>query len=211
MTSNRETGSGGRKRNRLVLSTEDRALWEKVKQSATPLHPAQQNRTLLPAPQDQSPANKTPERNPQAHQPTQKQARSAPKAPPVVPKPVVKPKIPGLSSLDRRTVQKIARGTTDIDARIDLHGMTQRDAHGHLMRFLAGSQARGHKVVLVITGKGTRNTYDSEPYREVGVLRRAVPLWLQEPGFRSIVVGYEQAGKGHGGDGALYIRLRKIR
>lgn len=203
--------TSNRKRNRFTLSTEDRALWEKVKQSATPLQPAQRNRTLIPAPPEQSSADKIPERKANAHQPPQKQVRSAPKNTPSAPKPVIKPKIPGLSSLDRRTVQRISRGTTDIDARIDLHGMTQRDAHGHLMRFLAGSQARGHKVVLVITGKGSRNTHDGGLFREVGVLRRAVPLWLQEPGFRSLVVGYEQAGKGHGGDGALYIRLRKIR
>src|SRR5262249_26022258 len=109
-------------------------------------------------------------------------------------------------SIDRRTRQRIARGVETIDARIDLHGRTQRQAHEALLRFLRGAQSDGARTVLVITGKGGRNG-DSEGGR--GVLKRQVPLWLALPEFRLYVVGYDDAHIGHGGEGALYLRLRR--
>lgn len=197
--------TGGKKdRNRASLSQEDQALWEKVKQSAKPLHRPALEIKAGPVSDPDAKAQgavKSAKTKPSKIQPPKtQQQRLAPSIP---------AKAPGLNSLDRRTVQRIARGSTDIDARIDLHGMTQRSAHGQLLRFLAASQARGHKVVLVITGKGSQGSDDAGFFREVGVLRRAVPLWLQEPGFRNLVVGYERAHKSHGGEGALYIRLRR--
>ena len=113
---------------------------------------------------------------------------------------------PPLSALDRRLKSRIVRGTTPIDARIDLHGLTQAAAHVRLTRFLHAAQADGAKLVLVITGKG-RSGVSSEEDR--GVLRRAVPLWLGAVEMRTVVVGFEAAGRGHGGDGALYVRLRR--
>ena len=122
----------------------------------------------------------------------------------------VKPKnpkaTPHLPQLDRRTKQRIVRGTDSIDARIDLHGRTQNDAHEALLHFLRRAQADGAKIVLVITGKGT-----GDATRERGVLRRQVPLWLSLPEFRTHVVGIENAHVSHGGEGALYVRLRKAR
>ena len=82
------------------------------------------------------------------------------------------------------------------------------EAHGALLHFLASRQARGARVVLVITGKGARN---GDPFAERGVLKRMVPLWLGLPEFRSLVVGFESAAIGHGGEGALYITLRRSR
>jgi DNA-nicking Smr family endonuclease len=97
----------------------------------------------------------------------------------------------------------VARGKQAIDARLDLHGMTQAQAHTALLRFLHNAHARDARLVLVITGKGRGG--------EPGVLRRHVPHWLSLPEFRSLVVGFEDAHIVHGGEGALYVRLRRAR
>jgi DNA-nicking Smr family endonuclease len=91
-----------------------------------------------------------------------------------------------------------------VDARLDLHGRTQSQAHSALLRFLQKRQADGAKVVLVITGKGSRDLAG-----EPGVLKRQVPLWLQLPEFRGYVLAVEDADVAHGGAGALYVRLRR--
>jgi DNA-nicking Smr family endonuclease len=116
---------------------------------------------------------------------------------------------PPLAPIGRRTRQRLARGTQSIEARIDLHGLTQDRAHGALMRFLRDAQANGMKFVLVITGKGrARLDTDGNPG---GILRREVPRWLKREDFRAYVVSYEPAHVGHGGEGALYVRLRRAR
>jgi DNA-nicking Smr family endonuclease len=111
-----------------------------------------------------------------------------------------------LAPLDRRSKQKLARGTQTIDARIDLHGRTQAEAHAALLRFLHRQQANGAKTVLVITGKGGGNSDSGR-----GVLKRQVPMWLALPEFRALVVGFGDAAAGHGGEGALYVRVRRAR
>lgn len=180
------SGPGGRKGRR--LSDDEHALWEAVTRSVKPLRkrPSRPPFDIVDAAPADRPARKTavPDAAPQA--------KSA--APP-----------PQLASLDRRTRQKIARGRHEIEGRLDLHGHTQAEAHAALLRFLRMSQAKGRKLVLVITGKGLRGDRDS------GVLRRQVPHWLALPEFRSLVVGFDRAGAAHGGEGALYVRLRKPR
>jgi DNA-nicking Smr family endonuclease len=91
-----------------------------------------------------------------------------------------------------------------IDARLDLHGMTQAEAHAALAHFLRRVQRNGARLVLIITGKGAGAG-------ERGVLRRQVPLWLGLPDLRDAVVGFEEAHTAHGGEGALYVRLRRAR
>ena len=103
----------------------------------------------------------------------------------------------------------MARGRDAIDARIDLHGMTQSEAHDALVRFVRRAQSNGARLVLVVTGKGSGPSRDGE--RERGVLRRQVPLWLALPEFRPLIVGFDEAHVAHGGEGALYVRLRRIR
>ncbi len=107
-------------------------------------------------------------------------------------------------------MQRVARGRDAIDARIDLHGMTQREAHGELLSFLRHAQADGARVVLIVTGKGARPDTGGGS-SERGVLRRQVPMWLALPEFRLLVVAFEEAHAGHGGQGALYVRLRRAR
>lgn len=185
-------GHGGRKGRR--LSREEHALWETVTRSVKPLR------------------KRRPKSEPEAEieKPAARPVRKV--APPVTvtPQPAKAPSPPPLAPLDRRTKQGIARGKREIDGRIDLHGHTQHEAHAALLRFLRASQSKGCKLVLVITGKGMSGTR-GDIYREHGVLRRQVPLWLALPDFRDYVVGFDEAALAHGGEGALYVRLRKLR
>ena len=116
-----------------------------------------------------------------------------------------------LAPLGRRMKQRVARGREAIDARLDLHGLTQAQAHATLSRFLHDASARGARLVLVITGKGKLSGMRGDGSGERGVLRRQVPQWLGLPEFRSLVIGFEDAHIAHGGEGALYVRIRKAR
>jgi DNA-nicking Smr family endonuclease len=108
-----------------------------------------------------------------------------------------------LAALGRRMRTRVARGKEDIDGRLDLHGLTQSEAHKALLSFLRSAHARGARLVLVITGKGGRGD------GERGVLRRQVPQWLSLAEFRPLVIGFENAHIAHGGEGALYVRVRR--
>lgn len=118
-----------------------------------------------------------------------------------------KPSAPPLAPIGRREKSHLARGKKEIDARLDLHGMTQARAHRALRNFLNHASDNGCTFVLVITGKGRT----VEAGAERGLLKRMVPEWLGLPEFRSVVVGFEQAHIGHGGEGALYVRVRRAR
>ena len=123
-----------------------------------------------------------------------------------LPKPAPPPAAPPLAPLGRRERSQLSRGRKEIDARLDLHGMTQTRAHRVLFGFLQRAHSEGLTFVLVITGKGKIGAES-----ERGVLRRQVPQWLSLPEFRSLVVGFEEAHIGHGGEGALYVRVRRSR
>lgn len=122
-------------------------------------------------------------------------------------------------SIDAKAVRRLGSGRLTVDARIDLHGMRQSEAHSALRGFLWRSSGKGHRLVLVITGKGGRRgtqgaAFDEagwigEASSEPGVLRRQVPLWLREPEFAALVVGFTTAHIRHGGEGALYVQLRR--
>ncbi len=131
------------------------------------------------------------------------------------PKPAAPKTPPPLVTIERRKARKIARGHVEIDARIDLHGLRQADAERRLRAFLLSSRAEGLRTVLVITGKGSARGADdhgdSHERSARGVLRRSVPLWLEQPELRDCVAGIAPAHIRHGGDGALYIHLRKRR
>lgn len=129
------------------------------------------------------------------------------------PKPDVKPQT---AQIAPKELRRIGKGRTSIDARIDLHGMRQNEAYTAMRIFLQRSIAKGHRLVLIITGKG-KPTSDTEAFGPFvhegtgsrGILRRKVPLWLEQPEFRSIVVSYTTAHIRHGGEGALYVQLRR--
>ncbi|ADJ25058.1 Smr protein/MutS2 [Hyphomicrobium denitrificans ATCC 51888] len=119
---------------------------------------------------------------------------------------------PDLADFDRKHVRKIRGGRTEIEARVDLHGLRQSEAHAALRAFLFRCQSRGLRFVLVITGKGKPGSASEAGYRnpenERGVLKRNVPRWLEEPDVRTIVVSYTTAAIQHGGEGAIYVHLR---
>ena len=104
------------------------------------------------------------------------------------------------AGLDRATAERLKRGRYPIEARLDLHGMTQAEAHRALNGFVAGSRALGTPLVLVITGHGRISG---------GVLKAAVPRWLNEPELRRHVLAIAPAQPRDGGAGALYLLLRK--
>jgi DNA-nicking Smr family endonuclease len=122
---------------------------------------------------------------------------------------------PPLVAIERRTARRIARGHVEIDARLDLHGLTQANAERRLRAFLLRARGDGLRTVLVITGKGTERDTDGGHIASGrsgrGVLRRSVPLWLEAPELRDCVAGMAPAHIRHGGTGALYIHLRKVR
>jgi DNA-nicking Smr family endonuclease len=122
-----------------------------------------------------------------------------------------KPAAPPLAPLEQRLRRSLARGRTAVDRSIDLHGMTQAQAHEALRRFLGGAQARGDRLVVVVTGTGAGRAAgaSSALTDSPGVLRRIVPHWLQAREMRGIVLGFEEAARAHGGAGALYVRLRR--
>jgi DNA-nicking Smr family endonuclease len=176
------------------LSDDERTLWTGVTRSITPLR-------RRAARQEAAAAEPTPGPS--------RQASAAPKTRPLtVTAPRREPEPAPLATLGRRFRQEVVRGRRPIDGRLDLHGLTQSEAHNALMNFLRAAQARGGRLVLVITGKGSAG---DEYLSERGVLRRQVPRWMRLPEFRRYVVGFESAGIGHGGEGALYVSLRRTR
>ena len=176
------------------LSEEERALWESVAKQVKPLRKRHARRSRRPR-------RRRPETN-AAPKPAASPRHAAP--PRIVAPP--KPEPPPLAPIGRRERSHLSRGRKEIDARLDLHGMTQTRAHRALFGFLQRAHHDGLTFVLVITGKGKIGAES-----ERGVLRRQVPQWLGLPEFRSLVVGFEEAHIGHGGEGALYVRVRRAR
>jgi DNA-nicking Smr family endonuclease len=184
---------------RRQLSDEEEALWTGFTRSITPLRPA---KSAKPSAKPGAKPSATPSA---AGAPSPSPARPRAVAPREAP-----PAAPPLAPLGRRLKQRVARGREPIDARIDLHGMTQHEAHAALLRFLHRAQANGAKTALVVTGKG-KSVAHRDAAHERGVLKRQVPLWLALPEFRPLIVGFDDAHVGHGGEGALYVRLRRGR
>ncbi|MGB4107482.1 MAG: Smr/MutS family protein [Alphaproteobacteria bacterium] len=113
------------------------------------------------------------------------------------------PPAPKGKEVDRRTAQKLARGQMVIEATLDLHGMSQEEAYGALSRFITSNYARGRRCVLIITGKGRQEGQ--------GILRARVPEWLGEETLGPLVLRTAQARPGDGGQGAIYVLLRRQR
>ena len=178
------------RRPRRALSEDERVLWASVARQIKPLRKKSRPGISNPVAVEESST---------AIKPVNKRSPAVPPAKlsrPVTPPPLV--------PLGRRERLQLSRGRKEIDARLDLHGMTQSRAHRALQSFLQRASSDGLTLVLVITGKGTAGG-------ERGVLRQKVPEWLSLPEFRPLVVGFEEAHKAHGGEGALYVRVRRGR
>jgi DNA-nicking Smr family endonuclease len=182
------------KRDRDAELETDAELWARVARSAKPLHKSRRAAAVQPPKPRPKPAAKG----------AAPIAKPAPKAPPK-PAPTVRGE-----ALDRQTARRLERGALAVEARLDLHGMRQKEAHAALRRFLKSAQGKGYRHVLVITGKGAepdlrRSFYEGDAR---GVLRQAVPHWLAAPDLAPLIVSYAEAPRRLGGEGALYVRLR---
>ncbi|KQR36790.1 DNA mismatch repair protein MutS [Rhizobium sp. Leaf155] len=185
---------GGRK-----LGKEERVLWGKVARTARPISGRMEELLTFEDVEGESVA-----------------LPPVPAAKPIPPFPqmIVEP-VPDLSAptakkdrvhhpLEKPVKRKLTRGRLALEARIDLHGMFQSEAHAVLLDFLVRAHERGLRHVLVITGKGRSMGSD-------GALKRAVPMWFSKPEYRHLISSYEDASMNHGGDGALYVRLSRRR
>ncbi len=191
---------------------DDAALWARVAETAQPL--ANKNRFIdLEAPLDaaalRTQANTKPPVGAGPRSPSPVASRLQTKGAGERASGTTSPS-PGLG-LDRQTARKLDKGSLAIEARIDLHGMRQREAHGALRKFLHWARSKDYRHVLVITGKGSlrdegRSFYDDD---ERGVLRQAVPHWLIHGDLAPYIVSFARAPRRLGGEGALYVRLRR--
>lgn len=187
-------------RRRRPLSEEERVLWERVAETAEPLRPRRRGTVVTGADEAEVPKKSKPE--------PKIAAKPAAALPAYVPPSQT---VPAPAAIDRKTRARLSRGRMEVDARIDLHGLRQDAAHHRLRRFLLDGQEAGHRLVLVITGKGSTALPTDFGREERGVLKRSVPAWLDSPELRPLVAGYDVAGPRHGGSGALYVRIRRKR
>jgi DNA-nicking Smr family endonuclease len=191
-------------RGRRLLSDAEIEIWLKVTQTIAPRVGA-----VLPQRHKPPPAPEPLAAAPQMLPEKPRRRSVVPSYSPPVSQPASK--LPPLAPFEKRYRQKVTHGRVEIEGMIDLHGLTQAQAHGALISFLRSSQRGGAKLVLVVTGKGrSRPNFINAHDAESGVLRRAVPNWLRGAELRSIVMGFEEASLPHGGMGALYIRLRRL-
>jgi len=172
---------GGEGRRPRTLTALDLELWSAVTADVKPFR----DRPVVPKPTSPPPAT-----------------RNADVVTALRPSPFPQKRAEPPMTIDETTRRKIKRGRLDVDVKLDLHGLRQQEAHVALLDFLRRAQARGARLAIIVTGKGFGRA-------DGGVLRRLAPLWLQGPGLREIVVGFGEASRRHGGEGALYVRLRR--
>ncbi|MFJ6025411.1 Smr/MutS family protein [Brevundimonas sp. NPDC092305] len=176
------------------LSSEDRRIWARVAGSVTP---TPRRKALRVTGTEEPPAAPLPPKSPPK---VRKTVAAPPSATPLAAAASVRTR--GLAEeLEPRRQRRLSRERDPIDARIDLHGYGRFQAQDALTAFLLGAQARGYGAVLVITGQGRRGG--------TGVIRASVHEWLQAPALRGVISGFAPAARKHGGDGALYVTIRR--
>ena len=183
---------GGRR-----VRDEEAALWQRIARDVTPLPRGAVALEEMEMPEEETPPPPPPKK-------IETRTGAAPKAAPAPPRP---PTLPDLNpvtpaGLDRRTARRLKRGQLPAEARLDLHGRTQDQAHDALQSFIEESHMARRRCVLVITGKG------SVASGKGGVLRQMVPRWLNEPALRRHIVAITNAPQSSGGAGALYVLLK---
>jgi DNA-nicking Smr family endonuclease len=189
-------------RRRRRLRPDEADLWAKVIETATPLRP-----TIAAAAPPDPPRPPVPA-VPQTVQPPLilPQPRPAPGGGVSVDlKPSVSDRLAQARvDMDRKKFGRLKRGKLVPEARLDLHGLTQAEAHSELTAFVLMSHQIGRRLVLVITGKGRGEG-------RAGILRQQVPHWLSLPPLRQAVLQLAEAHQSHGGNGAISVYLRRRR
>ncbi len=198
-------------RKRRTLSPEDQALWDQVRETAKPLSSRSKlaNSTAIPT-------HTKPVPNRYQIQPLKTGQIRIPKAEPktrldLAPDPMQRLADAPVRT-DKRTHDKIRKGRLKPDAKVDLHGLTADRAHAALTSFILRAHAQGHRLVLVITGKGRDPERDHDaiaPRR--GILRHAVPQWLAQAPTAPLILQILPAHQRHGGGGAYYVYLKRVR
>lgn len=188
------------------LTEDELALWQVVAKSVTPLKrrrakkPAasEEGVAAKAAPAAKAPPGKQPKR-PKGPAPVPAPTIAAPKPlPPLTPTPA-----PGaMPGIDKRQGERFRRGQMPIEGKIDLHGRTQAEAHDALQHFVERAFKAGKRQLLVITGKGMTQS-------KSGILKTNVPRWLNEAPMRRLILAISQARPEHGGEGALYVLLKR--
>ncbi|KEP70334.1 DNA mismatch repair protein MutS [Thioclava dalianensis] len=193
---------------RRKLTPEERELWSRVAASTRPTHP---ERPKLPATEPESP--KKPAKTMQQELRAFRLGQSAKSPPPphdLTPAPgehLARQPV----TMDRKAHKAMTRGKMTPEATLDLHGMTLAEAQPELIRFILNAQSHGRRLVLVITGKGKRGDDDGPIPRRIGVLRHQVPHWLRMMPLAPAVMQVTEAHLKHGGGGAYYVYLRRLR
>ncbi|WP_444460979.1 Smr/MutS family protein [Rhodobacter capsulatus] len=198
-------------RRRRLLSAEDRDLWEKVAATTQAMH----RHAPISAETEPELAH-PPHHPPKKPRFEMKDFRVGQQAPELAWRLDLAPSISDQLHrqpivMDRKTHREMSRGKLEPEARIDLHGMTLSQAHPELTHFLLSAQDRGCRLVLVITGKGKRGLDDGPIPQRQGVLRHQVPQWLRLPPLGAVVMQVTEAHLKHGGSGAYYVYLRRMR
>lgn len=179
---------------------DDRALWKAVVKDVKPLKRRPPSRPATATGNDSAE-----QAEPSRKHATQPKKALAPSRPKAVPGPARRELRHGQApDVDKRTLDRLRRGRLPVEAEIDLHGHSLEEAHRVLSAFILGHSAAGRRCVRVITGKGR--------YREGGgVLKTEVPRWLNEPGLNDRILAFTHARRDDGGEGALYVLLRRKR
>lgn len=178
---------------RRTPDTKELSLWRRMMQGVSPLHKTPQSDCEMPRKKTLPQSDKT---------------RRTPDKSYI---PVETVQTPTNAGLDRRTDDKLRKGKMPIEATLDLHGMTQSVAHQRLEQFIMSAHLSGKRCVLVITGKGSRQSHEGyilSERSEKGVLKSRLPDWLNQAPLSDIVLKYVHAHQKHGGGGAFYVYLR---
>ena len=198
---------------RRKLTPEERDLWSRVAHTAAPMHAARP--VTMPEPEPDQTAKPRPKKPEPVAKPMPRDFRIGQMARANLRHDLAPSPAEALAAaplrMDHKAHQKMTRGRIEPEARIDLHGMTLAEAHPELIRFVLNAHDAGKRLVLVITGKGKRGEDDGPIPRRMGVLRHQVPHWLHLPPLGPVVLQVAPAHLKHGGTGAYYVYLRRIR
>lgn len=183
------------------LSSDERALWDSVARQTVPIKPGVEAEPMqMPEPQLKRPTS--------AKMPVFSVGEKSSLATVAL---GTNANTKTTINMDAGAFSKLKRGKLSPERRIDLHGLTLSQAHPALIRFVMDAYSDGKRLVLVITGKGDRKDPKGPFEVQRGVLRRQVPMWLNAPPLSSVVLQVAASHQRHGGDGALYVYLRRRR
>ncbi len=116
------------------------------------------------------------------------------------------------AGIDRSTLKKFSKEEFPVEAVLDLHGKTEKNAFELVRNFITNAYMQNKRCIMIITGKGNYHKEQEEDIFAVrGILKNSVPNWLNTPELRPLILSYRHPSEARGGNGALYILLRRRR